>query len=337
MSVNDLRDHGSVPLPRELYVEVTNRCNSLCLTCPLTWGGQEAKNDLGFAEFLALVDELPSVQRVVLHGIGEPLLNHELPRMIAELKRRGATVLFNSNAIALTHRIQRKLIESRLDELRVSLDAARRETYARVRGVDAFEKVLSNVGAMVRLQQELGVEKPRLSVWFTGMRDNIAELPDLVRAAAHHGIPEVHLQRLVYRGIGLAVKEQAIYHSHDDEVYSAVERAMALAKELGVVLTTSGRNRAPIDHNHPQGGSAPWHGCTRPWRLAYVTANGNLLPCCIAPFTGVPYDSIILGNVQGRSLADLWNGERYREFRARHASRDNPPECCRLCGDEWSL
>ena len=40
----------------------------------------------------------------------------------------------------------------------------------------------------------------------------------------------------------------------------------------------------------------PWQGCTRPLRLAYVTANGNALPCCIAPFTGVPYDDLILGN-----------------------------------------
>lgn len=331
------RDRRAAPLPSELYVEVTNRCNSLCLTCPLTWGGHEPKQDLGFDEFLALVDELPTIRRVVLHGIGEPLLNRELPRMIAELKRRGATVLFNSNAIALTSQAQRRLIESGLDELRVSLDAARPETYARIRGVDAFEKVLTNVGSMVHLKAELAATKPGISLWFTGMRDNVAELPDLVRAAARHGVPEVHLQRLVYRGVGMAIENQAIYHSQDPTVQSAVADAMALAEDLGVVLTASGGDRSRTKPAPPVDQTAPWHGCTRPWRLAYVTANGNVLPCCIAPFTDVPYDSIVLGNVRDSSLRQVWNGERYREFRARHASTDNPPPCCRLCGDEWSL
>ncbi|HEX5415452.1 MAG TPA: radical SAM protein [Chloroflexota bacterium] len=330
-----------MPLPRELYVEVTNRCNSLCLTCPLTWGGHEAKRDLGLDDFLALVSELPTIRRVVLHGIGEPLLNRDLPRMITALKARQATVLFNSNGIALTPRRQRELIASGLDELRVSLDAARPETYARVRGVDAFARVLRNVGAMIRLEKELGVTTPKLSLWFTGLRENVAELPDLVRAAAREGIPEVHLQRLVYRGVGLAVADQAIYRAPDATIAATIAEARSLAEQLGVTLSVSGEGtKAPAGQTHvPASGlpSAPWHGCSRPWRLAYITANGNVLPCCIAPFTDVPYDSIVLGNVNQGSLAEVWNGERYREFRERHASRDNPPECCRRCGAEWSL
>src|SRR5438128_10789502 len=27
-----------------------------------------------------------------------------------------------------------------------------------------------------------------------------------------------------------------------------------------------------------------WAGCQRPWTLSYVTANGNVLPCCISPW-----------------------------------------------------
>src|SRR5262245_13334610 len=88
-------------LPRSIYLETTSRCNSLCETCILTFGGREPQKDLGWDEFRRVVDQFPVLERVLLHGIGEPLLNRDLPRMIEHLKERGATVLFNSNAITL--------------------------------------------------------------------------------------------------------------------------------------------------------------------------------------------------------------------------------------------
>lgn len=46
------------PLPRSVYVETTSRCNSLCETCILTFGGREGPKDLGYAEFRRIVDQL---------------------------------------------------------------------------------------------------------------------------------------------------------------------------------------------------------------------------------------------------------------------------------------
>src|SRR5829696_8022355 len=92
-------------LPRTLYIETSNRCNSLCQTCPLTfYGSQGGAHDLGFEAFRQIVDQVPDLERVVLHGIGEPLLNRHLPAMIRHLKTRGVHTLFNSNAILLTRK-----------------------------------------------------------------------------------------------------------------------------------------------------------------------------------------------------------------------------------------
>src|SRR3989441_11707314 len=121
------------PLPRSLYLETTSRCNSLCETCILTFGGREPQKDLAWEEFRRVVDRFPVLERVLLHGIGEPLLNRDLPRMVTHLKGRGATVLFNSNAITLNQRLGRALVDAGLDELRVSLDGttASTATYSR--------------------------------------------------------------------------------------------------------------------------------------------------------------------------------------------------------------
>jgi hypothetical protein len=130
------RPPAAASLPRTLYLETTNRCDSKCQTCVRTFVTLEPPRDLTLAEVERIVDQFPRLDRVVLHGIGEPLLNRELFEIIGCLKARGATVLFNSDAITLTPERASRLIETGLDEYRVSIDAASRETYRVVRGVD---------------------------------------------------------------------------------------------------------------------------------------------------------------------------------------------------------
>ena len=74
--------------------------------------------------FTSIVDQVPDVARVVLHGVGEPMLVKALPRMIRYLKDRGVYVLFNTNGTLLSPKKYQAMIDTGLDELRVSLDAA---------------------------------------------------------------------------------------------------------------------------------------------------------------------------------------------------------------------
>ncbi|MDE3075519.1 MAG: radical SAM protein [Chloroflexota bacterium] len=326
--------------PSELYIEVTNRCNSKCETCPLTFGPQESERYMTLEEFTGLVDQFPRLKRAVLQGIGEPLLNRQLARMIRYLKDRQVHVVFNTNAILLTPRRQAELVESGLDELRVSCDGATPETYALMRGVNVLPKVLRNVGEMMQTRARLGAANPRVSLFFTGVRENIDELPGVVEQAARLGVDEVYLTRMVFFGVGLATEDQSIYNADRDlrdRVTAIVERCGRMASDAGISFRAAGA-LAPDDYAAgPPDVEFPWQGCRRPWRLGYITANGNALPCCIAPFAGVDYEDIILGNIYDTGgFNAVWNGNRYAEFRRRHQSTD-PPDACRRCGLDWSL
>jgi radical SAM protein with 4Fe4S-binding SPASM domain len=68
----------------------------------------------------------------------------------------------------------------------------------------------------------------------------------------------------------------------------------------------------------------------------YFTATGRALPCCIAPFSMHGYDSFTLGDATQQSLREIWNGDRYVEFRANLMS-SQPPRACANCGLRWSL
>jgi MoaA/NifB/PqqE/SkfB family radical SAM enzyme len=323
------------PLPRSLYLETTSRCNSLCETCILTFGGREPRKDLGWEEFRRVVDQFPVLERVLLHGIGEPLLNRDLIRMIAHLKERGATVLFNSNVITLGPRLRRQLIESGLDELRVSLDATTPGTYARVRGVDAYQKVVSNLEALDRARRDARAERPRVSLWFTGLKDNIEEIAGLVPLAVRVGAHGINLQRLVYNGLGLATEAQSLYGRLEEREAALIHATEAAARAAGIEFSASGAT-APEISLTPSHEDRPWSACRRPWTLLYVTVHGNALPCCIAPWITGHYDGIILGNLLRQSLDDVWWGAPYLEFRST-IQTDRPPEPCRGCGVRWSL
>src|SRR5258708_1403647 len=125
-----------------LYLETTNRCNLLCTTCPRTYAELEPPADMSWELFTSIVDQIPGLQRAVLHGVGEPMLVKHLPRMVRYLKDRGTYVLFNTNGTVLNERNPRSLIEAGLDELRVSLDAATEKSYIAVRGKNYFKRIL---------------------------------------------------------------------------------------------------------------------------------------------------------------------------------------------------
>jgi radical SAM protein with 4Fe4S-binding SPASM domain len=332
-------DNRNMNLPKTLYLESTNRCNLRCKGCVLHIGGREPSRDLSLADVIMIADQLPELEKVFLHGIGEPLLNQELLEIIRYLKGRGAYVLFNSNATLLGGRMQCDLIDSGLDELRISLDAASAEGYRHIRGSEKFGNVLENLRSFVLHQRQRRATHPKLSLWFLGTRDNISELPAFVQLAAEIGIVEVYLQRLVYfqdgGGHGLA-RESTSLQDSNDRTSVLIELSQELAVRLGIQFNASGLSQPGISlHGQPAAG-LPWTRCYRPSTLMYITANGNVLPCCIAPFATVDYASIILGNVFNESLEDIWCGAGYRNFRKQHQS-PSPPQCCRGCGVRWSL
>lgn len=323
-------------LPRTMYLESTNRCDSLCRTCVRTFRTLEPPADLTLARVRAIVDPLPGLERVVLHGIGEPLLNPEIFAIVAWLRTRVPHVLFNSDAIGLTADRARRLIASGLTELRVSMDAATPETYRRLRGVDRFRRVTENVRRLTTLRREASAREPRVSLWFTASRANLEELPAFVGLAASLGVPEVYVQRLVFNGLGLATEDNALHGRLRDREQALLDEAEATARRLGLAIRASGLTTPLASLSGDGAADRPWTGCQRPWSLAYVTANGNVLPCCISPWVARDYEALVLGNAFEESIPAIWNGARYRAFRTAFES-DVAPDPCRGCGRLWSL
>jgi MoaA/NifB/PqqE/SkfB family radical SAM enzyme len=326
-----------VTAPVCLYLEVTNRCNLLCETCPRTFEELEPPADMSWELFTRIVDQVPDIARVVLHGVGEPMLVKALPRMIRYLKDRGVYVLFNTNGTLLSAKKHRELIDTGLDELRVSLDAADAKTFLAVRGKNFFNRIVRNVQEFTTLQRELDLTAPRVSLWLTGLQETVDQLPAFVRLADTMGVREVYLQRLVFddAGYGMARAESSLFESARGRETSAIEEAQRIAADLGIRLDASGATEPGLSLQR-QTQAQPWSTCRRPWSLMYFTAHGRALPCCIAPFAARGYETYTLGDATQQTLREIWNGPAYQAFRGALLS-DAPPKPCQGCGLRWSL
>src|SRR5262249_44018249 len=144
---------------------------------------------------------------------------------------------------------------------------------------------------------------------------------------------------------GLAVSDQSIFVEKvekqvetelDTDVGAIIAEAERRAEQHGVGFRGADARppRASIVERAPE--HEPWRACSRPLRLAYITAQGTALPCCIAPFTDAPFESIQLGNYLRDGVANVWNGGGSARFRPQLFS-SAPPAACRNCGLAWSL
>lgn len=68
--------------------------------------------------------------------------------------------------------------------------------------------------------------------------------------------------------------------------------------------------------------------CEFPWTSLTVMADGNVVPC-----TQISNNEIVLGNVNENTIEEIWNSEKYREFRKMHITGNFPKnhKCSKNC------
>lgn len=73
----------------------------------------------------------------------------------------------------------------------------------------------------------------------------------------------------------------------------------------------------------------PKHKCAYPWQQMIIDLTGEVVPCCF--WSGYGNSGKPLGNTNEKSLAEIWNGEAYRDLRRNMASNDLAGHPCGNC------
>lgn len=313
-----VKNAGEASGPWTLEVYPTLRCNLSCRFCDTTDRHRPAQGELSAARWSALVAEAADLgaKRIMVLGGGEPLIAAGTPAILRVAKERGLTGFLTTNGTRLD-RFVGLLAEVGWDEVHVSIDGACAETHDHLRGQPgAFRQ---GVRGLCALRQ--GAPRTRRGLHTVVTRENLGELPDIVRLAASLGCARVEFDHLVaYRPEQVRL---ALGPTDWSRLPAVVDAALAAGAELGVETTARGllsqRGEAPpAPATAPGLGGAP---CLKAWHHLVLQADGRASPCCVLAGEG---DVV-------QTVAATWARDPFLQ-RVRGAMLDHAPlPRCREC------
>jgi radical SAM protein with 4Fe4S-binding SPASM domain len=276
-------------LPVELMLEPTSKCNLRCPLCISGRGEIVRKPDLSYEAFQLIYDQFTNgCESLTFHNFGEPLLNKELPKMVAYAKKNGTGFTFlSTNATLIDDWWARQLTECGLDQIFVAVDGLTQETYEIYRIGGKLSRVRDNIR---RLIEAADVNRSRLEIvlQFIVFKHNEHELSELYEWALELGV-----HKLCVKISGSAARY--------DEFRPADEAFVA------------------INQTGPEGPLCNWV-----YRTLVVNCDGEVMPCCWAGHDA----NYSMGNVFRTSVADIWNSEKYSTLRSAVGSRKNLWSLC---------
>jgi len=318
--------------PCELCIDLTNDCKLRCVHCYRSYTGHEAV-------YLApkAMHRIPNrfyrlARQIELSGIGEPMLHPRWDEILEWIAgKSSARLTFNTSLTLVTEERLRRMVELGAG-VAVSIDAARPDTFERIRRGASHEAVFGALKRLSRLGREIANPRFFLRIKWTLMKPNVAELSEFVDLAAGMGISEIHVQPLAPHHPSL---KEWCCSGEDQETSDFLLRAFDRGTALGVAIPMHGHllvndalRTASADnarstrllaedlwHHHWPGGD----GCSYPWTQINIDAAGNVVACC--------FSDAHMGNLLNEDLELIWNNFRMARLRA----EVNEDRCSKYC------
>jgi radical SAM protein with 4Fe4S-binding SPASM domain len=188
--------------PRLVFWEVTKGCNLRCIHCRATATELTSPADLPTAKALDIITQISEFANpiLVLSG-GEPLYRTDIFQLARFGTERGLRVALATNGTLVTKEIARKIVDSGVKRVSISLDGVNAETHDTFRGIPgAFDAALYGF----RNLKEIGMA---VQINMTIARHNAKQLPAVLDMVRSIGADALHTFLLVPVGCGVDIAE----------------------------------------------------------------------------------------------------------------------------------
>lgn len=281
--------------PDNLMIEVTNACNLKCSMCY----HRKMKRKVGFMSkelFTKIIEEAKelNVKNIGLYTTGEAFLHPQIFDFIKIAKDKGIEYVYiTTNGQALNKEKIQKILDSGLDSIKFSIDAASKSVYEKIRTGGKWERLIENI----RLLREAR-DKSRSDLMIFGSfvitKDNYK---DLLKCGS------------VFKNL----IDESIFSSPDDQGGQQINEfnsmfSKAVKENFSKFLLPKGK----------------WYPCNLLWNRFIVNYDGKLTICC-SDFEA----ELIYGDLNKHGLKECWNNKQMQTFRKIH--RDGKFELLPMC------
>lgn len=313
---------------RLVFWELTARCNLRCVHCRAEAQEDFAAGELSTREILEVARGIREAGDpiVILTG-GEPLVRPDFFEIAGECAKLFTRVALATNGTLIDDGLAGRIVETGIQRVSISLDAARAETHDAFRGLEgSFDSALAGFDALKRAGASVQVN-------VTITRQNDAEIEDLLRLCLDRGADAFHIFMLVPVGCGAQISDEVRLSPSEFEsrLVWLFEKSVELADRIQIKATcapqyfrimreVSREKGIPLpDAGH--GMHATTRGCLAGSAVCFISRTGDVQPCGYLP--------VRAGNVRESRFGDIWrDSEVFASLRDPNALTGK----CGVCG-----
>lgn len=273
----------------ELHIELCGVCNATCSYC--TWQSRTVGKQVMETELaLRLIEDAAEMQvgLVTFHGVGEATLHKDLVKILTHAEEFGLQTRLSTNCFKLKGKLADGLRKLKNLQLILAVPWTMAES---------SQKFVDECTANARAYIEGGYENRSvhaLMVCAEQAEVHLDEFYGHFRAFAGHPRFNIHLKQ-----------PQTWPNDTPNKGFVRLD----LKDEPSVILETQETPRSLAAD------------CRMPERLLMVLADGTCVPCCVG------MDEWGLGNIQGRTLKEVWESAELEGLRRKWREADDSIPC----------
>lgn len=255
--------------PYRAVMNVTNKCNYKCKICEIHFLHKKYPlhypNTIDIQTFKNMYSMLENLYLLEFFGnIGEPLTNPDFMNIVRYIKHNfGSRLFLNTNGSLMDATTASTLVETKFDEILVSLHAASEESYSKLIGGN-FKQVVDNIATISAIKEQYNDRKPEIGIAFALNKRNADEAEEMIYLTDK--LKANYLQVSHYHHGLNAIEDDISFRSHPSWGNARVNAIYNFAKLLGAIrekeITVLPKERPYLDaaeHGTSKQCYAPWN------------------------------------------------------------------------------
>lgn len=298
-----------MPNPHHAHIEPTTLCDLKCRSCVNEGLPAARKGHLALSDLKKIIEQNPFLKDISLIGLGEPMLNPELPDMAYYLKNKGLQTRTGTNGMNL-HKVNLEKLLSSVDELVVSFDSDEKNSFESIRTGSDFGQITGNIKKISRLKKSRKLSFI-LSFQTVISKENLSRINRIPPLAKSLGADKVRFSAAVqYNPVYGSKTKEMDYEKIRGRIRSLQneDNASELEKQIENKLKSICQE---LELQFSFSGFKPrYKDCWWPGNGIYVTYDGFVTPCCMRMNPAV----LNFGNLFHQPFDEIKKGNEYTDF-----------------------
>lgn len=305
-------------VPKNALIELTNACNHACVFC----ANPKMKRNVShlsvetYSNFVQkCVDE--NVQELGLYSTGDPFMTKNLFEFIKIAKEKGISrVYITTNAALANFNNAKKCIDSGLDSIKFSINAATKKSYEIIHGHDDFKKVIKNITDIYEYKQNNNLNLQLLSS-FVYTNKTASEIPIFKEKFGKFFEEMVFFPATNQGGRNIDIVKK-ISNKFDIRNLDREPVAFSDLDFQNLELKNETKKKTSLVNYEP---------CKMLWNRLHLTKEGFLTACCVDYENDLVYEKF----QKDLTLKEMFNNKTMLKLRKKHLDNNLDGTICKSC------